>query len=147
VNLRRRRLGALAASALAIGSTLVARADESLEWLARMNQAVDGMNYVGTFVHLSGKESHASRVVHRAKGGALGERVVSLDGEEREVIRTASETRCILPAQRVVIVDRVRESSLRAALPECGSVTSRSSPTSTTANRPWPTVSSRSAAA
>jgi sigma-E factor negative regulatory protein RseB len=94
-----------------------ALAGDSLDWLERMNAAVDGLNYRGTFVHLTGTESSTIKVVHRASGGPPGERVRVLDGEAREIVRTANETQCILPARRLVIVDPMGGSSLRDALP------------------------------
>ncbi|MEO0421654.1 MAG: MucB/RseB C-terminal domain-containing protein [Pseudomonadota bacterium] len=96
-----------------------ALAGEPLAWLQRMNAAVDGLNYTGTFVHLSGSESRTMQVVHRAatQSSPVAERLLSLDGPEREVLREDMVTRCTMPADRAVVIDSGGESPLRAALP------------------------------
>ncbi|MEM9385813.1 MAG: MucB/RseB C-terminal domain-containing protein [Pseudomonadota bacterium] len=103
---------------LLLASTSVS-AGEPLAWLQRMNAAVDGLNYTGTFVHLSGSESRTMQVVHRAATGRspVAERLLSLDGPEREVLRQDKVTRCTMPADRAVVIDSGGESPLRAALP------------------------------
>jgi sigma-E factor negative regulatory protein RseB len=95
-----------------------ALAGEPRDWLVRMNEAVDGLNYTGTFVQLTGTDSRALQVVHRARGGERGERLLTLDGNIQEIIRGPTETRCIIPAHKVVIVDRVRDRSLWSSLPD-----------------------------
>jgi hypothetical protein len=95
-----------------------ALAGEPRDWLVRMNEAVDGLNYTGTFVQLTGTDSRALQVVHRARGGERGERLLTLDGNIQEIIRGPTETRCIIPARKVVIVDRVRDRSLWSSLPD-----------------------------
>ncbi len=108
----------VALAALAASPALIAA--EPLAWLQRMNEAVDGLNYTGTFVHLSGSESRTMRVVHRAATASspVAERLLSLDGPEREVLREDKVTRCTMPADRAVVVDAGGESPLRAALPD-----------------------------
>ncbi|MEO0973871.1 MAG: MucB/RseB C-terminal domain-containing protein [Pseudomonadota bacterium] len=116
-----RAIVARAVGALALSSaSAVALAGEPLAWLQRMNAAVDGLNYSGTFVHLSGSESRTMQVVHRAATGErpVAERLLSLDGPEREVLRKGKVTRCTMPAERAVVVDAGGESPLRAALPD-----------------------------
>lgn len=96
------------------------QAGEQLDWLERMTLAVDGRNYVGTFLHLAGNDSRTMRVVHRGgdAGQPAAERLLAVDGPEREVLRRGSVTRCIMPALEVVVIDEAGESPLRAALPD-----------------------------
>lgn len=92
--------------------------DDALVWLDRMSKAVDQLTYTGTFVHIAGDEVETMRVIHRVADGQVNERLVSMDGSGREVVRTAEETRCILQAERAVLIDRREgQSPLRVALP------------------------------
>ncbi len=89
------------------------------EWLDRMNAAVEKLNYRGTFIHVTAGQVEAMRVIHRVQEGVVTERLISLDGSGREVLRTPHETRCVIKAQQAVLVDRNPGASpLRAALPE-----------------------------
>lgn len=81
-------------------------AGEVRSWLDRMNRAVEELNYEGTFVHVLGSNAELLHIVHRNEGGQVAERVVSLDGIGREIIRRGDEVQCILPDQRVVLLER-----------------------------------------
>jgi sigma-E factor negative regulatory protein RseB len=93
-------------------------AQEAREWLDRMNRAVEELNYQGTFVHVLGGAAETLRITHRNADGTIGERLVSLDGVGREIIRQEDEVQCILPDQRVVLLEARKDlSPLVAALP------------------------------
>lgn len=93
-------------------------AQEAREWLDRMNRAVEELNYQGTFVHVLGGAAETLRIIHRNDDGSIGERLVSLDGVGREIIRQEDEVQCILPDQRVVLLEARKDlSPLVAALP------------------------------
>jgi sigma-E factor negative regulatory protein RseB len=94
-------------------------AQEARTWLDRMNRAVEELNYQGTFVHVLGTAAaEALHIVHRNEDGMIGERIYSLDGVGREIIRREDQVQCILPDQRVVLLEVRRElSPLVAALP------------------------------
>ena len=98
------RLGtAFAAAALA--ASFAAVADDARGLLERMERALTSRNYQGTFVHEHDGQSETLRIVHRAEGGGFAERLVSLDGSGREVIRRDGELRAYFPVQRVVLVE------------------------------------------
>lgn len=78
-----------------------------LAWLDRIGKASRQLNYVGTFSYQTGWRTETSRIVHRYAGGEEGERMEVLDGSPREVIRKGKEVRCVLPAQRSVIIGQV----------------------------------------
>lgn len=87
----------------------VASADsptDPLSWLGRIATASQRLNYVGTFTYQSGKHIETSRIAHRADGEGEFERLEVLDGSPREVIRSGTEVRCVLPDQRTVIIDQ-----------------------------------------
>ena len=93
-------------------------AQEARAWLDRMNRAVEELNYQGTFVHVLGGTAETLRIVHRNAGGRSAERILSLDGVGREIIRQDDEVQFILPDQRVVLLETRKDvSPLVTALP------------------------------
>jgi sigma-E factor negative regulatory protein RseB len=95
----------------------VAHAQDVREWLDRMNRAVEELNYEGTFVHVLGAKTETLHVVHRNEHGQIGERLVSLDGVGREIVRQQDRVQCILPDQKVVLEETKDASPLISALP------------------------------
>ncbi|MCL2162611.1 MAG: MucB/RseB C-terminal domain-containing protein [Betaproteobacteria bacterium] len=79
-------------------------ASDPLAWLDRIGGASRQLNYVGTFSYQTGWRTETSRIVHRYVDGEEGERLEVLDGSPREVIRQGKVVRCVLPAQRTVII-------------------------------------------
>jgi sigma-E factor negative regulatory protein RseB len=95
-----------------------ASSEEARTWLDRMNHAVEELSYQGTFVHLLAGDTETLRIIHRSEGGKTAERIVSLNGAGREIIRQQDEVRCILPDQRVVLLEARKDlSPLASALP------------------------------
>lgn len=88
----------------------VAAADEgsreALAMLEKMAEASSKVNYSGTFMFQHGGQSETSRIAHfvNPAGGVL-ERLETLDGPAREVIRTNDQVTCYLPNSKVVLVD------------------------------------------
>ena len=91
---------------IASGATLAHAQSDPRIWLDRMSAAVDSLNYIGTFVHITDSETETMRVIHRVDGTDVKERLVSLGGTGREVLRTNEETKCILQAERAVLIDK-----------------------------------------
>jgi len=81
-------------------------AEEPTQWLERMNQALTTRNYDGTFSHWHGGKVEMLRIIHRVQDGAVAERLVSLDGSEREFIRIGPDLVCYLPDKKTVLVER-----------------------------------------
>ncbi len=94
-------------------------AESALDWLVKMNAAVQNENYTGNFVYRHGDQLEAMRIVHRANKGAHRERLISLNGEAREVIRNNRDVICYLPTKKSVLVEhrRTGEKSFPALLP------------------------------
>jgi sigma-E factor negative regulatory protein RseB len=106
---------------LASSATLAQAQSDPRVWLERMSTAVDSISYVGTFVHITENETETMRVIHRVDGDDVSERLVSLGGTGREVLRTNEETKCILQAERSVLIDKHAPHTpvpLHAALPK-----------------------------
>ncbi len=66
--------------------------------LKEMGQAMHRLNYEGTFVYLHDNHLESMRIVHRAmEGGKERERLISLNGTPREIVRDDDSIVCILP--------------------------------------------------
>jgi sigma-E factor negative regulatory protein RseB len=108
----------LFAAALAAVSTAHAGDREARQWLERMSEALATRNYEGRFFHLRDSRSEAMRIFHRVDKGKVTERLVSLDGSGREIIRNQSEVIFYLPDRRTVLVEkRTDAATLLAAVP------------------------------
>lgn len=115
-----RRAGVLAAIGLLglVAQPVAAADDDARDWLQRMTDALATRNYFGLFTHTTNGQSETMRIVHRVDGEQSTERLVSLDGSGREIVRTANEVHVYLPDRRVVLVEaRTDAGSLLKALP------------------------------
>lgn len=112
---------ALASCSLSLVLALPAHAaEDAYAWLGKINQAARTLNYEGTFVYQSGPQLETMRIVHRVHDGRVEERLVSLTGAAREVIRTNDEVRCYLPDQNSIVVEhrRANGKSFPAIVPD-----------------------------
>jgi sigma-E factor negative regulatory protein RseB len=99
---------ALPALALA-GAALPAAANpgnDPLAWLQRAADAARASTYSGTVVHMSGERTSTSRITHVFMAGAEHEKIESLDGPRREVVRHNEELQCFYPDAKTVRLDR-----------------------------------------
>jgi sigma-E factor negative regulatory protein RseB len=71
--------------------------------LEKMNSAVRQLDYEGRFVVQSDERLDALYIVHRVDDGAEKERVVSLTGEPREIIRNGLAVACLVPGHNRTI--------------------------------------------
>ncbi len=74
-------------------ATLAAELSAS-DWLAMMDKALREQNYTGTFVFARGSHFETIEIVHQFIDGEETERLTSLNGEEREIIRADGKTVC-----------------------------------------------------
>jgi sigma-E factor negative regulatory protein RseB len=96
------------AGTLALAAWLIAPAafaQDAAQWLARVAQAARTLNYVGTVVYQYGGRVETSRLIHLNEDGQEWEKLVSLDGPAREIIRTSGEVRCYYPDAKIVRVE------------------------------------------
>jgi sigma-E factor negative regulatory protein RseB len=107
---------------LALIITLNAQAESDLsakQWLERMILAVHNLDYQGTFIHLHDNQLETMQIVHAIKEGKLQERLISLNGAPREVIRDHTSVTCVMPETEQVSVDkRPLSGQFLALLPE-----------------------------
>jgi sigma-E factor negative regulatory protein RseB len=74
--------------------------DEIESWLAKMHHASHMINYEGTFVYGQNNELTSMKIIHSVDHDGELERLISLDGSGREVIREGDNVTCILPDQK-----------------------------------------------
>ena len=109
-----RRLAFAPVVLLVLIATPAARAEDAAQWLSRVAQAARQMNYIGTIVYTRGGRVETSRIIHAYENGREFEKLMSLDGPPREVIRSANEVRFFYPDAKVV---RVEPRTFRNAFP------------------------------
>jgi sigma-E factor negative regulatory protein RseB len=88
-----RLLPALLLLPLGVGMPLAGalEQDEALAWLQRIADAARQLNYTGTFVYLNGDQAETSRITHFTDATGEYEKLETLDGPRREVIRNNTE--------------------------------------------------------
>lgn len=72
--------------------------------LARMGDAMRGLDYEGTFIYRRGEHVDTLQVFHRGSGERERERLLTLAGKAREVVRDGDDVQCILPDRSEVLV-------------------------------------------
>ena len=81
---------------------------DAKHWLSKMMHAVESLNYEGTFVFMHGEDMEVMHIVHGNDGHGVRERLVSLNGEAREVIREQDVLTCVWPGSHFVVVETSR---------------------------------------
>lgn len=110
--------GTLLSGTLTLAGVAVA-ADNNQMWLAKMNDAVHSLNYSGTYVHINNGQIETMQIVHHVGPDGEKERLFSLNGEAREILRDSKQVTCILPANRKVVIGNLTGgSTLPALVPE-----------------------------
>ncbi len=74
-------------------------------WLQGVQDAARRQSFSGTIIYQRGDEMHASRVVQLFDGTESRERVLTLDGQQREFIRQGEEVQCLYPQLHRVVID------------------------------------------
>ncbi len=87
-----------------------ARADDAdaQKWLERMSMAAHSLNYTGTFVYQHQGQLEAMQIVHAMDEEGERERLMSLTGPKREVLRDNQVVICILGDRQAVHVNNSR---------------------------------------
>lgn len=96
----------LAVLLLALLAQAARAEDHALSWLQRMHVATQTLSYTGTFVYRSGDQSETSRIVHVVGRNGIRERLETLNGYPREIVRDGDEVKCYLPDRMTVKVDK-----------------------------------------
>ena len=85
-----------------------ASSKEAYLWLKKMAMVIKSTNYIGTFVYIHNDHIEAMRIIHRADQNGETERLLSLNGAPREIIRNKNSLTCILPDNKTVVVEKSR---------------------------------------
>ena len=97
-----------------VGTSATAMAGDSgqaREWLERMTAAMSQMSYQGTFVYVRDGVVETMRITHVTDENGVRERLYSVSGPHREVIRDRKGVRCVLEDSAAVVEDLVVASS------------------------------------
>lgn len=101
--------------------SLVALADsqatDAAQWLHRIQQAAQKLNYSGTFVYLQqGGQPQTSRITHVIEGAIERERLEMLDGAPIVIVRTNDEVRSYAGDTKTVSIENRRAKAAFPAL-------------------------------
>jgi len=83
-------------------------AASAVDWLNSMSRAMQSESYTGTYVYLHGDQLETLQINHLRDGNGERERLLSLNGEAREIIRDNNNFTCIWPGSKSVIVSKAR---------------------------------------
>jgi sigma-E factor negative regulatory protein RseB len=86
----------------------------------KINKAARMLDYEGVFVYQHETQLEAMRIIHKVENGTARERLVSLNGAPREIIRDQREVTCYWPDKNSVMVEyrKADNQSFPAILPE-----------------------------
>ena len=106
----------------ALGLSLNAVADvEETEmvrgWLDRMASAMEQVDYQGTFVYVQDGNIDSMRITHVHDEGGSSERLYSITGPRREILRHNGELKCIFPEDQAIVIDKQLGSQAFPAIP------------------------------
>lgn len=79
--------------------------------MQKMSDAMRTLSYRGNFVYMHENQLESMQITHYRDEDGEKERLVSLNGEAREIIRDNQNLTCIWPSSRKVVVDSSRKNS------------------------------------
>lgn len=88
------------------------------QWLDSMSSSMRTLDYDGTFVYYHDGKLEAMRIVHQSNAGGEKERLMSLTGSAREVLRDDKVVTCIMPDNKSVMVGQSRPRQPYPDVPE-----------------------------
>ncbi len=96
-----------------------AASQDALALLKKVADSSKLVNYSGTFIYQHGGKVETSRIVHFVnQAGGIFERLETLDGPPREVIRANDHVTWYLPGSKTVLIERRSTRHLPIMLPE-----------------------------
>lgn len=91
---------------------------EAMSLLNRVYAATQRLSYTGTFLYQYGNQSETSRITRIVEAALIREKLETLDGQPREIVRSGDEVICYLPALSTVRIDKYSaQQSFPAVLP------------------------------
>jgi sigma-E factor negative regulatory protein RseB len=109
----------LLCAGLALAPAAPGAADPARDWLMKIGDAAHRLNYDGTFVYLHGRQLESLRIVHKVEDGRERERLVSLNGAPREIVRDDQRVVCYLSQESPIALEhrKADKSNFPALLP------------------------------
>jgi sigma-E factor negative regulatory protein RseB len=98
-------------------TALAGDSQKARDWLERMTTSMSQMSYQGTFVYVRDGAVETMRITHVTDETGVRERLYSISGPHREVIRDRKGVRCVLQDAATVVEDQVVASSYFPELP------------------------------
>jgi sigma-E factor negative regulatory protein RseB len=97
-----------------LGVAAGARASDAVTFLNNAAQAALRSNYMGTVVYQRGAHMETFRVTHMFDNGFEQERVLTLDGVPREVLRTGDQSTTYFPESKTVRIQPMTDRAFPA---------------------------------
>jgi sigma-E factor negative regulatory protein RseB len=91
-----RHLPLLCAVALVLGPAPALADDAAAAWLLQVSDAARQANYQGVVVYRDGQRMEVMRLVHRQNDGRVQERLTSLTGKPRDILREGDTVACLV---------------------------------------------------
>ena len=91
---------------------------EALAWLKKISAAAQQLNYTGTFVYQRGNRIETSRITHVVDATGEYEKLETLDGPPREIIRSNDQLTCYYPDGKTVRMEKRSPRGFPAVVPE-----------------------------
>ena len=106
------------AGGIAFAGVACAESTDAMAWLHKIASAARNLNYAGSFVYQHGRQVETSRIAHWADANGEHEKLETLDGPPREIIRTNENVTCYLPETKAVLVTKRHGRQFPSLLPE-----------------------------
>ncbi len=97
--------------AFMIAGTNSVTAGPAMDWIQKMSSAMRDLSYRGNFVYLYDGQLESMEITHVNDSSGVMERLVSVNGEAREVIRNNDNLICIWPSSKKAVVVAVRQNN------------------------------------
>ena len=82
---------------------------DAMQWLQKIQQAAQKLNYTGTFVYLQqGGQPQTSRITHLLDAGVEKERLEMLEGAPVVFVRLNDEVKTYLPESKTILIEKRR---------------------------------------
>lgn len=78
----------------------------AMDWVQKMSRSMQELSYKGRFVFSHGNQLESMSILHVNDSMGKRERLVSLNGEAREILRDNKNFTCVWPSSRQVVVDQ-----------------------------------------
>ena len=91
---------------------------DAMAWLKKIAAASRQINYAGTFVYQHGRQVETSRIAHWADASGEYEKLETLDGPPREIMRNNDNVACYLPDSKTVVIEKRSTRQFPVLLPE-----------------------------